>query len=94
MSCNRFGNFGKDEMHICFQCLDQFSPGKNKTCEKCNWKLCNHGHCGCTVSKETKEVLDKFYDLLCEPHNYSKETKRALFEMVNIFHKYCMGCLK
>ena len=94
MDCVRKSNFGKEEIHMCFQCKKIFLPGNNKTCPKCNWKFCNNGHCGCTVSKETREVLNKFYDLFCYPNGYSQETKNALFIMLNTFQNYCSRCLK
>ncbi len=93
MFCNRLGIFGKKEKHKCFQCECYFSPGNAKTCEKCNWKLCNYGHCGCTISGETKLVLEGFYELFCAKE-YSKQTKKALLIMLETFYKYCRGCLK
>ena len=85
--CIREGNFGC-EAHICFQCGDQFFPGKMKTCKICNWKKCEKGHCGCTVSKETKEALDKFYVLFCD-HRYSRETEKALDIMLKCYLVNC-----
>ena len=96
MKCVRFGKFGEYEFHMCFVqgCNIIFNPGNNETCPKCNWKPCDNGHCGCSVSKETKETLDKFYDLFCKPNEYSNETKYALFVMLNTFSNQCQGCLK
>ena len=89
LKCIRFGMFGKYEKHICFYCFSRFSPGDVETCENCNWKKCGNGHCGCSVSKETMKVLDKFYDLFCEPKNYSKETKDALKVMLETYNQRC-----
>lgn len=96
MKCNRLGKFGKRELHKCFvkNCDSIFFPDNNETCPKCNWKFCDNGHCGCSVSEETRKILDKFYDLFCEPHNYSEETKHALEIMLNTFYNFCYGCLK
>lgn len=92
--CNRFGNFGEKEIHQCFKCGRGFLPIQTETCTTCNWKKCIIGHCGCDLSKETREVLDKFYDLFCKPQDYSKETKKALFSMINVYFKYCKNFLK
>jgi len=94
MHCRKQGKFN-NEMHMCFiqGCNNIFYPGKNETCPKCNYKKCDNGHCACNVSPETKEKLDKFYDLFCEPHDYSEETKYALFIMLNTFNNNCSGCL-
>lgn len=91
--CVRKGKFGGGEIHICFFCFVKFSPGNGESCEICDWKKCPNGHCACSTTKETKEALDKFYDLFCKPNNYSLETKAALFYMVKTFHDNCLGCL-
>ncbi len=87
--CIRKGKFGKYERHLCFYCFSSFYPGNAETCEICNWKKCINGHCGCSLSKETREVLDKFYDLFCENHHYSIETKNALNIMLKTYFKWC-----
>lgn len=92
--CIRLGKFGSYEEHRCFQCMDTFYPLQRETCPKCNWKKCNAGHCGCTVSMETKEAIDTFYGLFCKQNNYSPETRNALFIMLNTFNNLCIGCLK
>lgn len=90
-NCKREGNFKRLEMHICFYCFCKFFPGKSDTCEICNWKKCSNGHCGCDVSKETKIVLDKFYDLFCDSKNkYSSETKNALYFMLKSYMENCL----
>ena len=94
MWCIRMGNFGSKEFHKCFQCGEIFSPGKQITCEICNWKKCEKGHCGCTVSKETKEAMEDFYNLFCRENNYSSETKKALLIMLRTFNTYCRGSLQ
>ena len=92
MKCRR-DNFKKEERHICFSCGLVFSPGNAKTCNKCNWRIPPCGCCGCSVSKETKEALDKFYDLFCQPNNYSQETKYALGIMIKTYSDNCLRCL-
>lgn len=93
MKCIRKGNFGINEVHKCFQCEEFFSPGLNKTCSKCNWKICNNNHCGCTLSHETKKIMSKFYKLLCTPQNYTKETRKALEIMIKTYYTYCLKWL-
>ncbi len=87
--CIRKGKFGKYERHLCFYCFSYFYPGNAETCPICNWKKCINGHCGCSLSKETKEVLEKFYDLFCDHEKYSKETKDALDIMLKTYHRWC-----
>lgn len=65
-NCIRNGIFG-NEKHLCFQCKKEFFPAKQKTCPICNWKICPDGHCGCTVTPETKRKLANFYELFCNP---------------------------
>ena len=87
--CIRKGNF-KREIHICFKlgCNSKFYPGKSLTCNICNWKKCENNHCRCNLNKETSLVLEKFYSLLCEQNNYSKETIYALSQM-DIRRTFC-----
>lgn len=75
-------------------CNGTISPNKSLTCLSCNWKFCNNGHCGCNTGEETRKILSKFYDLFCEPHNYSKETQYALKIMLETFVNNCMKCLE
>lgn len=95
-NCNRFGKWKKKESHRCFvkNCNNIIFPNKSPTCLSCNWKICNNGHCGYTTSEETRKTLSKFYDLFCEPHNYSNETKYALKIMIETFVNNCIGCLE
>lgn len=95
MNCNRKGKFNWMELHKCFVkgCIDLFYPGVNETCEICNWKKCNNGHCGCSLSKETRDVLDSFYDLFCNPNDYSDETKFGLRIMLDTYYKECKDCI-
>ena len=95
MDCNRMHQWKKNEHHICFviDCNASVDTEKNKSCPKCNWKYCNNGHCGCSISKETKLILDKFYDLFCEPKQYKIETKYALNIMLDTFWKNCRKCI-
>ena len=88
-NCIRNGKFGLFETHVCFYCGNIFLPGKAQTCEICNWKKCSKGHCGCSTSKETKEILTKFYDLFCENNNYSNETIFALNIMLKCYMVNC-----
>lgn len=86
--CIRKGIFRLNEIHKCFVCGKGFSPGKSETCLICNWKKCEFGHCGCSVSKEMKLILDKFYDLFCV-NKYSNETKYALNIMLKCYLENC-----
>ena len=65
--CIRKNKFEIDEKHQCFVigCNSYFKPINNKTCPICNYKFCNNGHCGCSVSKETKYALDILYNTYC-----------------------------
>lgn len=93
MYCIRLNNFNLNEKHICFQCNTYFIPKYRKTCKICNWKVCINNHCGCTLSKDTKIILNNFYNLFCKLNNYSKETINALKIMLNTFKKNCLKCL-
>jgi len=96
MDCIRNNKFKELENHKCFVlgCNEIVIPSKNKTCSFCNWKLCNNGHCGCSLSFETWKSLSIFYELLCEKNNYSKETKYALKIMIKTYFKNCLRCLE
>lgn len=96
MDCLRKRIWKNKEIHACFinGCLAGVDPSCNKTCPSCNWKYCNNGHCGCDTSEETRDILSKFYDLFCKPHNYSNETKYALKIMLETFVNNCMEYLE
>ena len=88
--CIRKHNFRKSERHICFFCLCSFSPGIAETCPVCNWKKCINGHCGCSVSVETKKALDTFASLFCNTNEQSTETKTALYYVLETYYQNCL----
>ena len=85
-----------NEKHKCFKinCNTSFYPSKNDTCLICNWKKCNNNHCGCSLNKETFEVLNKFYNLFCNINNYSKDTIYSLKIMFETYYNNCFNNLK
>ena len=66
--CKRKGNFGENEYHKCFilGCDGYVHPKTAKTCPVCNFKKCEHGHCACDASEETRYALDTLYKTYCE----------------------------
>ncbi|MBA7492410.1 hypothetical protein ES702_02960 [subsurface metagenome] len=92
-NCIRENDF-LNELHLCFKinCNSKFYPVNAKTCKICNWKKCNKGHCGCSVSQETRNRLRDFYNLFCNK-NHSKETSFALKTMLITFYRNCLKCM-
>ena len=66
--CKRKGNFNIEEAHKCFKlgCEAKCYPALSKTCPKCNWKYCDNGHCGCSLTKEARYAIDILYKTVCE----------------------------
>jgi hypothetical protein len=66
--CIRKGDFEIEEKHQCFVigCDSYVLPLHSETCPKCNFKYCLKGHCGCSVSEETRYALSVLYDTYCK----------------------------
>lgn len=66
--CIRKGEFALEEKHKCFvlDCDGFCFPIKSTTCEKCNFKVCENGHCACHLSREAKYAIEVLYDTFCE----------------------------
>jgi len=94
--CIRKSNFN-NEKHNCFilNCNSTFYPKDSITCNICNWKKCSNNHCKCNIlNNETLLIIDKFYSLLCEQNNYSKQTIYALKILIKTFYINCIKDLK
>ena len=66
--CKRKGKFDREERHKCFvKGCDAFCyPALSKTCSICNWKRCESGHCGCSLTEEARYAVDILYSTFCE----------------------------
>jgi len=67
-NCIRKGQFAEEEKHKCFVlgCSGFCYPAKSKTCEKCNFKFCENGHCACNLSLEARYAVQKLYETFCQ----------------------------
>jgi len=65
--CIRRNNFISEEKHKCFVigCEGYCYPATAKTCEKCHFKICENGHCGCDLTEEAKFAIDILYETFC-----------------------------
>jgi hypothetical protein len=83
--CRRKGDFHPEEQHKCFLigCTSLVFPARSDTCQVCNWKKCEEGHCGCDLIPEARFAVDTLYSTFCDYCKDSTPEQQGRFSLRN-----------